>query len=334
MGISVKYFLENWKTIDSDRVNFIYETWCKISCGHILSEDFIREFQDKIDWHCISIYQKLSEEFIREFQDKVNWYEISSSQILSEEFIKEFADKVYWSRISSFQKLSGEFIKEFQDKVYWYEISSSQILSEAFIEEFQDKVNWLYISKYQKLSKKVIREFKNKVNWLYISYYQKLSEGFIREFSDKVNWDYISYSQKLSEKFIKEFNLDISESNWLYITDEEKMKTVVNCGLYEIEGNYIIAYKSTRRNGISVYNSQYRYKAGDIYKSNCNCNIDNDNSFGLSVWTKVGALKYYSNGELYKVRIHISKVGALVQDSNKLRCFELEVLEEIPKSEW
>jgi hypothetical protein len=32
-----------------------------------------KNFKDKVDWGCISVHQTLSEEFIREFQDKVNW---------------------------------------------------------------------------------------------------------------------------------------------------------------------------------------------------------------------------------------------------------------------
>ena len=75
-----------------------------------LSEDFIREFQDKVNWLAISWYQKLSEDFIREFQDKVNWYYISSNQKFSENFIKEFQDKVDWDDISEYQK----FIKSLQ----------------------------------------------------------------------------------------------------------------------------------------------------------------------------------------------------------------------------
>lgn len=33
-----------------------------------LSESFIREFQDKVDWKLISKYQKFNNDFIREFQ--------------------------------------------------------------------------------------------------------------------------------------------------------------------------------------------------------------------------------------------------------------------------
>jgi hypothetical protein len=36
-----------------------------------LSEDFIREFQDKIHWTCLCINQKLSEHFMRQFSDRI-----------------------------------------------------------------------------------------------------------------------------------------------------------------------------------------------------------------------------------------------------------------------
>jgi len=67
----------------------------------------------KVDWVLISSYQRLSENFIREFQDKVYWPSISNKQKLSESFIREFQDKVYWPYISHKQKLSEEFREEF-----------------------------------------------------------------------------------------------------------------------------------------------------------------------------------------------------------------------------
>ncbi len=68
---------------------------------------------------------------------------------------------------------------------------------------------------------------------------------------------------------------------------------------------------------------------GETYESHCNCDLYDNNSFGLSAWTKEGALQYYSKGELYKVRIHIDDIGALVYENNKIRCFKLEVIERI-----
>ena len=46
--------------------------WGLISFCHTLSEDFIREFKDKVDWKCISIRQTLSEELIREFKEYIH----------------------------------------------------------------------------------------------------------------------------------------------------------------------------------------------------------------------------------------------------------------------
>ena len=46
--------------------------WKIVSIRNELSEDFIREFQDKVNWKMIAYKQELSEDFIREFQDKIN----------------------------------------------------------------------------------------------------------------------------------------------------------------------------------------------------------------------------------------------------------------------
>jgi len=110
----------------------------------IITEEFIRENKDEINWEEICICQKLSEDFIREFHNKVNWEEISCCQKLNENFIREFQDKVYWNYISTFQKLSEEFIREFKDEVDWTRISGCQKLSEKFIREFKNKVNLIY----------------------------------------------------------------------------------------------------------------------------------------------------------------------------------------------
>jgi hypothetical protein len=94
-------------------------SWVTVSCWK-LSEAFIKEFQDKVYWNNISVYQKLSEVFIREFQDRVKWEYISCKQVLSEDFIREFKNKVNWYGISHYQQLSEVFILEFKDKFVWY----------------------------------------------------------------------------------------------------------------------------------------------------------------------------------------------------------------------
>ena len=244
---------------------------------------------------------------------------------------QEFANKVNWIYISAYQKLSEEFIRKFFDKVNWYYISSTQKLSEGLIREFARKLNWIDMSRCQKLSEEFIKEFSDRVNWKYISKYQKLSESFIREFADKVNWKYISKYQKLSESFIKENKLTILEDNWQYKTKEEKLFYLKeNCkDVYEIvDDKYIVAYKSTKVDGHSIFNFQYQYEVNKTYEAHCDCNADNSGSFGLSAWTKEKALEHYCKGKLFKVHINIEDIGAIVHNNKKIRCSKLTIVSE------
>ena len=210
---------------------------------------------------------------VEEFQDEVNWFCISSSQKLSESFIREFKDKVDWDRISYSQKLSENFIREFKDKVEWENISSSQKLSENFIREFKDKVEWDYISYSQKLSESFIREFKDEVNWECISKYQKLSESFIREFKDKIDKNLykavnrkISYQQKLKEvkEYCEKYNLEFDYKNRCFY-----------------------AYREHDMHNRGIFNKTISYKKNKYYKDwHLDMRKNKENSFGLGIFPK------------------------------------------------
>ena len=55
-----------------------------ISSDQTFSEEFIREFQNKVDWYHIIVNPRLPESFIREIQDRVDWDWISHYHPLSE----------------------------------------------------------------------------------------------------------------------------------------------------------------------------------------------------------------------------------------------------------
>ena len=320
--------------LDNDWLIEIFQTevnWGLISMHQKLSEDFIEKFQDKFDWYYISMHQKLPESFIEKFQNKVDWIRISVHQNLSEKFIEKFQDRVDWGWVSKYQKLSEKFIEKFQDKVHWEYISKYQKLSEGFIEQFQKKVHWFDISIYQKLSEKFIEKFQDKVDWGYISKYQKLSENFIEKFQDKVYLPWISKYQKLSKSFIKKHNLKISQFNMFYFSKKQKLEKLNSKKnvKYEMDGNFIVAYKSTRYGGYSTFNFQYQYEVGKTYESHADGNFNEENSFGLSVWTKKDAIEFYPNGELYKVKVHIDDLAAVVHYNHKLRCSKIEIIEKI-----
>lgn len=74
---------------------YLYE----ISKYQKLSEDFMRNHKDILDWNIISECQKLSEKFILEMSDYVNWTWISEKQKLSKNFILANKDKLNISRL-------------------------------------------------------------------------------------------------------------------------------------------------------------------------------------------------------------------------------------------
>src|SRR4030042_1319441 len=208
-----------------------------------------------------------------------------------------------WYKISKYQHLSELFIEKYADKVNWYKISIYQHLSESFIEKYSDKVDWEYISKYQHLSESFIEKYADKVNWDNISIYQHLSESFIEKYAEKVNWYCISKYQHLSESFIEKYKVKIPETCWIYKSNKFKLEYLKKITKYEIiDDEYIIAYKGIRSDNYSVFNFLYKYKIGKSYTAHCDCNVNNESSFGLSAWT-LDKAKEYCNEKIIKVKI-------------------------------
>ena len=164
-------------------------------------------------------------------------------------------------------------------------------------------------------------------NWFDISVYQKLSEQFITDNKENVIWSYISEYQKLSEQLIKDNSLEIPVNSWFYKDLEYKREYAKTTG-YEIEGDFLYAYKSCRSDGYSKFNFQYYYEVGKSYESQADFNSDNENSFGLSAWTREGALDYCKE-KLFRVKVYIGDIACFVHGNNKIRCTKLEIVEEI-----
>ena len=142
-----------------------------------LTESFIREHKNEVDWPKICRYQTLTEPFMEEFQNKLDWYIVSRYQILSESFIQKFIPKKYWSEISEHQILSEDFIREFQEYLDWNEISRCQILSEPFIQEFQDKIKIYYLKLNNNISPEIKKNFEKGYSYASIKRLIKLSES-------------------------------------------------------------------------------------------------------------------------------------------------------------
>ena len=114
---------------------------------------------------------------------------------------------------------------------------------------------------------------------------------------------------------------------------ETKKQHISQIGLYEIEDDYITAYKSVRMNNSSWCDASLIYEIGKDYLTFCDYNNDNKRGPGFSAWTIDGAQNYPSptlnNRNILKVKIHLDDLGACVHNGHKLRCKKLTVIDKI-----
>ncbi len=94
----------------------------------------------------ISHHSVLSEDFIREYEDRVVWGYICDKQNLSEDFVREFKVKVFWGYDNLYRNLSPEFIYEMKDmmnKFSMYCCVKNNKITREFIEEknYENKIH-------------------------------------------------------------------------------------------------------------------------------------------------------------------------------------------------
>ena len=223
-----------------------------------LTEDFMRQFQFRIDWGEVSWSQTLSYSFIREFKDRVCWTGICGSHQLTEAFIEEFQEYVDWNTVAEYQTMSEQFVRRFHSRIdhMVYIAIKNPNLSESFLREFHECMDWGVISRSQKLSEAFMEEFHEHIHWNQISKHQQLSESFIRRFIDLLDIESIFANQKLSMDFITEFGFRVEPwrrqmaitrviQEWMYNQHRNRIERSVRDSLrYNIPMDVILLVNS------------------------------------------------------------------------------------------
>ena len=129
-----------------------YIDWQQVCIYQKLSVDFIKEhhlllFPFKYE---IAKYQKLSEEYLEENKDNLDWDIISEYQTLSEDFIDKMSDYVNWTWITEKQKMTKKFIMSHLVKLNLYRLMTSK----RYIPSDLKKSDLYYICNYYNTNKK------------------------------------------------------------------------------------------------------------------------------------------------------------------------------------
>lgn len=82
-----------------------------------LSEEFILEFREELNWAFVIQNSQLSANVIRKCEEFIHWDLLSKYQILSLDIIETYAGRVNWASIFVYQDLPQEFRKKYQHKI-------------------------------------------------------------------------------------------------------------------------------------------------------------------------------------------------------------------------
>jgi hypothetical protein len=78
-------------------------------------------YNKKIIWRYISIYEDLSEKFMEEFGKKLDWVALSMNQRMSEQFMEENLYRIDLQKIFRYHNVSDDFFEKYVHMVIYKE---------------------------------------------------------------------------------------------------------------------------------------------------------------------------------------------------------------------
>lgn len=100
---------------------------------------------DRTWWDTLCHYGTLTEDFVREFVNEIDWVAFNEYIILEGKMIREFKDYINLNNYFRFGRIPKEMIREFKDEIDWDKLKTAYLkhLNEDIKEEFLDE-NFMY----------------------------------------------------------------------------------------------------------------------------------------------------------------------------------------------
>jgi hypothetical protein len=172
----IEFMLENSMIEFSTNCPIRYFDGCHIFEVHelildeigILSEFFLNEYIDLIDWTYITI-RNLSSSSMMNFADKINW----------EDFFETWSDNNVERDVYIEVLLSIEF--------NWK--NDTLILPKYILKKCKERVNWIdYISYSDNIDLNLLAEVKDSIDWDQVSEIEDLELPILLNFGGRLNW--------------------------------------------------------------------------------------------------------------------------------------------------
>lgn len=145
-----------------------YAFWTNICEHQDLSEEFIEEFAEKVDWKAVSYKQKLSKEMMHKYADKLEWRYIISNQNIDQKFVEEHIDYILplspwqWTDMIKHIKFGRRFLRKYKNKIRWVEM---QMLYERIAYNIEHNIKSSFIECATIVPKEFVEEMKKKAGY-------------------------------------------------------------------------------------------------------------------------------------------------------------------------
>ena len=183
--------------------------WAIASDTQTLSKELINDHYMELDWIAVCKNQSLDEDIIDKYPSRMNWHNLLTNIKFTEDQLDKYFDhlKGEWITVAIFQKISIKWLEKHIndiDKEDWNMLASNMEFDIDFIRKYKSRVDWTIISgpKYI-LTEAFIDEFKDYVDWQAICVFQNMSNNFIMDHYQYIDWAAISKNNEiLTEEFI------------------------------------------------------------------------------------------------------------------------------------
>jgi len=196
------------------RHNISRINWTSVSSRKDLSNEFIQEFNEHIDWGAFLMSEKLKDvNFLVQNRNKVeenvhvmNDEKVKKMYYINPEFIDAFSEYIDWVWYARNVKIPEYLLDRYWTMFNQSVISASQNITPVLYEKYWETLDWNKISRYQKLNKTMINRWKRLLHWKEIFLYQTLPCELLElyKFNCKDSNIIIPSHQNLSEQFIEE----------------------------------------------------------------------------------------------------------------------------------
>jgi len=111
------YSLDGVKPLTKQQIFDLTFKWNELT-NYFIQTKGEKWYDTEVCWCLLSFMENLPIEFLREYQDRINWKLACESQFLTEDTIWEFKDKVIWNILKKRCIMSDELLKKAKEGGY------------------------------------------------------------------------------------------------------------------------------------------------------------------------------------------------------------------------